>query len=81
MTANEFRNALLLLNCIDADEFNDALFDGSAAWTEPAPLAIWNAFQKDPVKFYIHASTHYRNALWAIIQTRLTAGEANDTSA
>lgn len=78
MTSVEFRNALLLLNCIDADEFNDALFDGSAAWTEPAPLAIWNAFQKDPVKFYIHASDAHRNALWAIIRKRLTVGGGND---
>ena len=72
MNADQFRNAILLLNCIDADEFNDALFDGSAAWTAPAPLAIWNAFQKDPVKFYIHASDAHREALFGIIQRRLT---------
>lgn len=78
MTALELRNAILLLNCIDADEFNDALFDGSAAWTDPAPLAIWNAFQKDSVNFYIHASDAHRNALWAIIEKRLTIGESND---
>ena len=72
MTANQFRNAILLLNCIDADEFNDALFDGSAAWTDPAPLAIWNAFQKNPVTFYIHAGDANREALFGIIQRRLT---------
>lgn len=76
MNANELRNAILLLNCIDADEFNDALFDGSAAWTDPAPLAIWNAFQKNPVTFYIHASDANREALFGIIQRRLTIGES-----
>ena len=78
MTASELRNAILLLNCIDADEFAAGLFDGSARWTEPAPLALWNAFQKDPVKFYIHASDAHRNALFAIIQKRLTIGGTNE---
>lgn len=81
MTALELRNAILLLKCIDADEFAAGLFGDEFAWTDPVPLALWNTYQKDPVKFYIHASDAHRNALWAIIETRLTKGSKNDTPA
>ena len=94
MTADQFRNAILLLNCIDANEFftagieyYDALnvsdeaaaaFGYNHAWSAPGPLALWNAFQKDPVRFYTHASAGQRNVLWGIIEKRLTKGESND---
>lgn len=69
MNANQFRNAILLLNCIDADEF-------AVLAPDPTRCRIWwEAFQKDPVKFYIHASAEHRAALWAIIEKRLTKGE------
>ena len=68
MTSDQFRNAILLLNCIDADEFAAAAFGYNHAWSAPGPLALWNAFQKDPVRFYTHASAEHRNALWAIIE-------------
>ena len=76
MTANEFKNALLLLGCIDADEFA-ALGDMESIEGE----CDWSRYCKDPVKFYIHAGGEQRNALWAIIQTRLKIGDANDTDA
>ena len=74
MTSDQFRNAILLLNCIDADEFEKS-------WPfvhHPSRVALWERFQKDPVRFYIHASAEHRNALWAIIEKRLTIGESND---
>lgn len=85
VTSNQFRNAILLLKCIDADEFAEAIlipsnkFMTSAhMWEASATIALWSAFQKDPVKFYIHTSGAHRNALWAIIEKRLTTGENND---
>lgn len=78
MTALELRNAILLLQCVDADEFVAALFGESANWTDPVPLGVWNTYQKDPVKFFIHASDAHRNALFEIILKRLTRGAAND---
>ena len=85
MTADEFRNALVRLNCIDADEFTDAIirpansFVRSAdIWGLAAPTAIWNKFQENPVKFYIHASARDRSALFEIIRKHLTTGDKND---
>ena len=78
MTASELRNAILLLKCIDADEFGDALFEQNEVWNDPRAVALWNTYQKDPVKFYIHASDAHRTGLWAIIEKRLTIGESND---
>lgn len=78
INALQFRNAILLLKCIDADEFSAALFGNEFEWTDPVPLGLWNAYQKDPVKFFIHTSDAHRNALWAIIEKRLTRGEKND---
>ena len=72
MTSDQFRNAILLLNCIDADEFAFGLFDGEDISGDPAAMATWPDFLQDPVKFYIHASNRHRAALWAIIETRLT---------
>ena len=78
MTADEFRNALLLLNCIDADEFAVGLFYDSLNPRHTYVREQWAEFKKDPVQFYIHASAAHRNALWAIIEKRLTIGESND---
>ena len=74
MTAAEFRNAILLLNCIDEDEF----FCGNPERADARRTAVWTNFCRDPVKFYIHASDAHRNALFAIIQKRLTVGGKND---
>ena len=81
MTPDQFRNAILpilLLNCIDADEFYGARENNWALANHPDRLRLWDNFQKDPVKFYIHASAEHRSALWAIIEKRLTIGENND---
>lgn len=78
MTALELRNAILLLKCIDADEFYGVRVDGFPMWDHPDRLTLWENFQKDPVRFYIHASAEHRNALWAIIEKRLTKGETNE---
>ena len=78
MTALEFRNAILLLNCIDADEFGGIQ---GAPQTENDWLECrkeWRVFHQDPVNFYIRCGERYRNALWAIIEKRLTIGESND---
>ncbi len=77
MTALELRNAILLLQCIDADEFSDELFEG-VFWEDAALMAAWRDFYKDPVKFFIHASDAHRNALFAIIQKRLTVRSTNE---
>lgn len=81
MTANEFRNAILLLNCIDADEF---FLAGVEYYTDrdisdEAIAAEWASFRENPPRFYIHASAAHRAALWAIIEKRLTKGESNAT--
>ena len=80
MTANQFRNAILLLNCIDADEFFQAgveYYDNLNV-SDEAAAAEWASFRENPPRFYIHASAAHRNALWAIIEKRLTKGESND---
>lgn len=78
MTANEFRNALLLLNCIDADAFFDEMpFDASKE-SQAMVERAWQDYRNGPVTFYIYAGADVRNALWSIIQKRLTIGEEND---
>lgn len=83
MTANQFRNAILLLNCIDATEFEAEMYGtgpGGSGWNDFAVVKWWDQFREDPIKFYIHASDAHRAALWAIIEKRLTKGESNDAS-
>ena len=80
MNADQFRNAILLLNCIDADEFFTAGIEyyDALAVSDKAAAAEWASFRKNPSRFYIHASAEHRNALWAVIEKRLTIGESND---
>ena len=78
MTANEFRNAILLLNCIDADEFFLAGVEyyNDRDISDEAVAAEWAFFRENPSSFYIHASGAHRNALWAVIEKRLTVADA-----
>ena len=46
--------------------------------SDEAAAAEWASFRENPSRFYIHASAEHRNALWAVIEKRLTIGESND---
>ena len=82
MTSDQFRNAILLLNCIDADEFERSYWVNPDSAPEPWEWQTlqteWTAFKENPARYYIHASAEHRNRLWGIIEKRLTKGESND---
>ena len=83
MTADMLRNAILLLNCIDADEFFQA---GVEYYTnlnvsDEAAAAEWASFRENPSRFFIHASDAHRAALWAIIEKRLTVADTTTKAA
>ncbi|MEQ1888070.1 MAG: hypothetical protein ABL951_02685 [Alphaproteobacteria bacterium] len=78
MTDLQLLNAILLLKCINADEFAAAPFGDGALWADPTDIVFWGAYQRDPIGFYIHAGDADRKALFGIIQKRLTTGENND---
>ena len=78
MTDAELRNAILMLRFIDEAPFMNELFHDGVDWDGPIPQKFWSDFRGDPVKFYTNASDAHRNALFAIIQKRLTVGDVND---
>ena len=78
MNALQFRNAILALNFIDADEFSEGLTGEKYNRHDRAQLAMWESFRDNPVKFYTKTSDSYRNALWGIIEKRLTRGDGDE---